>query len=95
MDLGSDQMLLAIMRRANPRYGIPPSRLETWIRWFYGRVGTAGVIALFVLLSAGIIWISAAVHMGGGQHAMQQIETPPISAHNPLPAPRPSDRRQR
>ena len=95
MDLASDPILLAALRRANPRYGISPSRFEAWIQWLHGRIGTAGMVVLFALLSAGTIWISSALHMGDGRHEMQTLEMPPISAHNPLPAPLPGDRRQR
>ncbi len=92
MDPASDPMLLAALRRGNPRYGIPPSRLEMWVRQLHRRVGTAGMVVLFVLLAAGTIWISSALHMGDGRHEMQTLEMPPTSAHG-LPPPPPGARR--
>ena len=97
MDPASDPQLLAIMRRTNPRYGIPPSRLETWIRWFHGRVGSAGVIALFVLLSICVIWISTVLHLGhlggGDQHGERALVG--IERHGPKPFTAPPRGRRR
>ena len=86
MDPACDSVLLTALRCVNSRYGIPPSRFETWIRCLHEHVGPVGVGAIFALLSVGVIWISSVLHLDDRRHTLQTHQ-PTVRAtvrHPPL-----------